>query len=190
MVYLLEKKDLKQNGNAPDVETSTLTKESPEPEVKDPTPIPLEIPPKALKLLQSLGVDLNPILGWAQGITMQVQAQGEAIELIGKTIELKLEPLSKLADQIEAARANPTPQTPAAPGGSTPVRSELGMVIQGLLQGGGDNPLQAKMNRFFDRVLDDAISKVGQPSKFEQYYDEEMAKLKAKVLAKSMIETT
>ncbi len=175
------------------MESDTLLKEPIKEieKVEEPKEAPLTIPPKALKLMKTLGVDITPLISWAQDITLQVKAQGEALELVGKSIDLKLEPLVKLADQVAAANAraaaNPTPQAPAA--GSNPAdNTGLGKIIGALIQGGGgDNPLQAKMNTFVDRVLDDAISRVGQTSPFEKAFEDEMTKLKAKGLAKLVV---
>lgn len=98
-----------------------------------------KISPKALKMAKELGVDLNPILDWAEGVDLRFQALQESLEpAVQHAIERTLTALQQKAQENEQeARRRYIEQGGAPPGRSGGGSGMESMLIQGLLGGGG-----------------------------------------------------
>ncbi|MCK5609282.1 hypothetical protein KAR91_45840 [Candidatus Pacearchaeota archaeon] len=151
-----------------------MTPESSKKETEAPSGI--IIPKKAVDLAKKIGVDLEPLVGWAQGVEARLQASFKAIETLG----VKLGPLVAMAERAQAT-ANAEQPAPGKPG------VDVGGIIAAALSGGGTNPLQEKTDKFMNLMLDQAIANINKPSKIDQYLEEEIAKAKAKALAAAIM---
>lgn len=125
---------------------------------------------------------LERINVYASTVEQRFNQVEEGFKKVGVFLD-KVAPLADLAEKYKAQQNVPVAQQqPQQPQGDPATLS----TILKLLDGGGGNPVQDKVNKFVDVLLDNAIAKATTPSKFEQYFDEELAKAKAKTLAAAM----
>lgn len=91
------------------------------------------------------------------------------------------------AEKIRTSQPSSGDQEGGGGGGSGQF---VGKVIMKALEGEEKaNPLSEKMNKFFGVVLDNAIARISQPSRFEQLLDEEIAKTKVKAIVGMVTQT-
>lgn len=110
--------------------------------VVDRTPTGIDrskISPKALEMAKKLGVDLEPIFKWAEGVDMKFQALQESLEpAVQGAIERTLTALQAKAQENEQeARRQYIEKGGAPPGRSGGGGNMEGMLMQALLGGGG-----------------------------------------------------
>jgi hypothetical protein len=92
----------------------------------------------------------------------------------------KLEPLIKLSNDV-AARQSQNPQGQPQAQGGLDISQIIGLIEK--YGGGGSNPMQDKINELSIKILDNALAKATTPSKFEAFFEEELARSKAKAMA-------
>jgi hypothetical protein len=161
-----------------------------------------KVDPQKLQMAEDLGIPIGTLLAWAKGqkaraelLQSQIQIMGEAIQKGMPTEEgIAKKMMEQLKNEREKAIANAQaqqntqnqPQAPQQQSGG----SEIDILKRLLDEGGGgaSNPVQEKMNKLTDAILDKAIEGVTNPksSKFEEYFEEELAKAKAKTMAKAL----
>lgn len=96
----------------------------------------------------------------------------------------RLTPVIKLADNIGKAEEAKKSGVQPVSQGANPLSSiqQLAPILQ-MFGGATSNPMQEKINELSARLLEKAFEKIAQPSKFEQFFEEEIAKSKAKAMA-------
>lgn len=116
----------------------------------------------------------------------------EAFHKVGDYLQ-KLGPLIQLSEQVEArqkqtAEAGQNPSAPTGQGGAAGIIMQLlNSPLAPMLLGGGSNPMQEKLNALSEKLLTSALERSLKPSQFEQFFEEEIAKAKAKAMARSVL---
>lgn len=157
-----------------------------------------------LQKAEALGIPIGQLLLWAKSVDQKFDFVGNALQQIGKKVDgiptdesiansfmakLKAEREKAIAQQQTAYENQPQPEQRSQGMGSDM------MILREILggagvTGGGANPISEKMTKLQDAILDKAIDGVVNPkaSKFEQLFEEELAKAKAKTMARVLTE--
>ena len=149
------------------------------------------------RMLQKAGFSWDSITNaftkinvWAEKVESTQKALTEAIK--GVSNEGIAEALNKKlqagAEKQRAELAEKMKNVPQGAGQGEKSGLGLGDILKVLSGGGGsENPMQAKLMQFSEKVLDNALSKMTQPDRFAQYFEDEIAKAKAKVMAEAIM---
>jgi len=147
------------------------------------------------RMLQKAGFSWDSITNaftkinvWAEKVESTQKALTEAIkgvsnEGIAEALNKKLQAGAEKQRAELAERMKNVPQN-AGQG----EKLGIGDILKALSGGGGsENPMQAKLMQFSEKVLDNALAKMTQPDRFAQYFEDEIAKAKAKVMAEAIM---
>ena len=149
------------------------------------------------RMLQKAGFSWDSITNaftkinvWAEKVESTQKALTEAIK--GVSNEGIAEALNKKlqagAEKQRAELAEKMKNVPQDAGQGEKSGLGLGDILKVLSGGGGsENPMQAKLMQFSEKVLDNALAKMTQPDRFTQYFEDEIAKAKAKVMAEAIM---
>jgi hypothetical protein len=141
--------------------------------------------------LVGAGDVIRALILWGKSVDAKFQMIGQAMQNLPTEDGIANKFIEKMKAEREQALANRAAQSQ---GGELPQRQQSGggdMSFLKELLGSGDstpNPIQEKINKVTEQLLDNALAKMTQPSTFEKYFDDELAKAKAKALAAAMIE--
>jgi hypothetical protein len=144
---------------------------------------------EALGIPQGLIPDL---LLWMKGVDAKFNIVGEALQKVptAKSIADEMMKQARVErDQAIAAREGQQGEGGQQQRGGKGDSELIAIVDKVLGEGGGaSNPVQEKINQLTLKFLDNAIDNMSKPSKFEQFFEEELAKAKAKTMAKALTE--
>lgn len=146
--------------------------------------------------IMGMGDLVRALMLWGKSVDGKFNVVGASLQQLDKRFEgmptedsIADKFMEKLKQEREKAIATTQtqPQERQSQGGGDEVKMLLKM-LEG--EGGGrtSNPVQEKMNKLTDAILDKAIEGVTNPksSKFEEYFEEELAKAKAKTMARAL----
>lgn len=137
-----------------------------------------DLPEDKVQAAEAYGLPIRGLLQWAATITTEIK---EIKETLPETIKAKMLEANK--ESLEQFR-----NQAAAGGGSGQVGGLNPWGIIEKVMSMADtpaqaSPLQQKANDLMAKLLDRAISSVTEKSEFERYFEEEIAKAKAKAMA-------
>jgi hypothetical protein len=168
---------------------------TPTPSSNEPAaPVGIQIPPKVMEKVKALGLEeyIAPFTTYIDGLEKRLAMHEKAMEIIAeqmpqKSAEIVVRELNKVAAerQKQALEQGQTSQAlPSGGGGGFDIGTILKLI-------GGDqpaaNPMQIKATELMNRLLDRAISNITEKSAFERYFEEEIAKAKAKAMAAQVV---
>jgi hypothetical protein len=133
-------------------------------------------------LLKGFAKYLSPMLDYFESVEARLQAADLNFQKIGEFLN-RMEPLVKLGEQIQQRQTQAQATGVSAP--SVSGSDVMGLISQfaPLLMGGGSNPMQDKINELSVKLLDNALQKITQPDSFSKFFEEEVARAKAKAMA-------
>jgi hypothetical protein len=156
-----------------------------------------------LEKAEALGIPIGALLVYEKSQENRVGMLERQIELIGKFIQEKMPTedgiANKMVEKLKAEREKALANRPQPPQDQTQGQQqqkqedggEIKMLMKLLGLEGNDqmsSPVQAKINDLTVKLLDQAIDNVGKPSRFEQFFEDEIAKAKAKTMARALEE--
>lgn len=115
---------------------------------QDPSPegVGLQIPPKALKLAKSVGIDLQPLVDWGFKLNARVQAQGQALEQLGVKLQPLIDAVEIRNKQIQAMQQQQQSGQQMQQGYPQMQGNPLAFLAQmGLGSGGGSGDIEKKV---------------------------------------------
>ncbi|MCJ7422764.1 hypothetical protein MUP01_00640 [Candidatus Bathyarchaeota archaeon] len=147
------------------------------------------------RMLQKAGFSWDSITNaftkinaWAAKVDHNEKALADAIkgvsnEGIAEALNQKLQAGAAKQRAELTEKMKDVPQGAAQGGGGILEYAKIAREM-GIIGGGAsENPLQQKLLTFSEKVLDNALNKMTQPDRFTQYFEDEIAKAKAKVMA-------
>ena len=162
------------------------------------------IPKKAKGMAKAAGIDLEgvenmaPLINnWASSVEERLNANTGLLKQIIEAIPnlpeqtikvLKAEAEKQRAEMMQQRQIQPQPQGQPQSGGGVDMLSMVSQFLP-MLTGAGSNPMQDKINSLAASLLERALDKVTQPDLFTKFFEEEVARAKAKAMAAAVIST-
>jgi hypothetical protein len=179
---------------------------SPEPQFVSIDDIWSKVDPKKLQTAEDLGIPIGPIFVYLKGLENRDKLREAQIQIMGEAIQKGMPTEDGIADKMfarlkeEREKTIAIQKTQEQPAQNQPQQQQSregspeAAILKEIFGGGGSgrNPVTEKMNKLTDAILDKAIEGVTNPrvSKFEEFFEEELAKAKAKTMARAVTEGT
>jgi len=139
-----------------------------------------------VQLAESAGIPIRGILQWAYNMEQTLNA---LLKNLPATVQ---ENTKKAMQTFYEQQAQAIPQGTASPTAPQGMGFDIGTIMQlaskALGEGNKPNPLQEKAQTLMNTLLDRAIESVTEKSSFERYFEEEVAKAKAKAMAAQVVQ--